>query len=1602
MLTRYSIRQRQLRAARKDVESILAEAVYHEFAILWRELYPHLRRLAEKKPATPVSKRKTKRMLRKMTFLGGTALWDEFRDRLETRVTEAMQSGAVTLAGIQNVYQQHLAGASYQGAEIVPNELVEAHKAQIGYRIKNITEKTKSNVARRVSDWYNTPETTMGDLVEDLQPTFGEARARSIAITETTWLNSRVIETRMEKLGITEWWWQTMRDEIVCRKCAAKHGKVFKRGDPMPPDDTHPNCIIGGTMVSAPPILRTYTRWYEGEVIEIETVSGNFLTITENHPILTLNGWVTAGQLYEGSYIFKAVASKGGVCCGPHYQNSPSRIEDVIESFSRSGDVRTVSVPVSPEDFHGDGKGSNVCVIRSNSLLRDNGNIVSDEEVDHGSFVVRFDIPHNLESQCSFASFFERDFSSPDCLMSGCRVPGVFLPGAVRHHQSIRFGVAPNRNPSTAQSVCNNSAVDVELLGDCIDGNSSLIFGNDFVIRNARNSFVEVNELFTNIAANFGTASQQIPFHKNIFQRDTSDMEDPTGFSKGVPRNIKLDRILKISRKNFSGHVYNLETVTGWYVANNIITHNCRCNAVEVVKVDEILEAVTEPETTPLSATLLDAHEASAAGEETAAEIPLMEESPQAVEQPKLKGNKKAYFAVYNTHKDKALKQGMQLSQNEIDDALVNAKAFWGPNTNPDWLKGQQKQLNEKIEAEKKLVQVWQARLSEAMATQNPGHTLDYFAQLIGVGSEDKLDGWYSEEAKTEMKTLVMEFQTLSDELTQPQMPMKLSVNQYVDLKHQSSSKLLTAQELAAAKAFAQKTWPGKANTWAWVDTQISGQLWVEPAAKPKKVKVKPPVPSAPVKTQTPTPIAPAATTQAGPKPLWQPGEPLNHDLLKQVDLHDVDPGWAATPGLKPRYGAVLVDDQGRVLLREPKDHYDNYVWTFAKGGPDYSGEHPVDVIEREVLEETGHEVEIIGLVPGGFSSGNSTAYYVLARSKSYQPQKMDKETVNTVWATRDEAEQLISQTTNDKGRQRDLAVLNAAIAEHNKIKSGKADYSHLFAGIKPPTPPKPKYQFSGQAVDVFAQKPDFPTDVTGLKVLKGLGGSTGAELVQDTATGRKFVRKRGKNDAHLLEEAHADAAYQAAGINVPDFQVYQTNGGPVKLSHYVDNAITLADVMANGTTEQKAAVKTKLQAGFAMDALMGNWDVIGMSADNILVDEQGEVWRIDNGGSLRMRAQGQPKGSDWSAYPTELWTMRGAVRMPGDPKIEGANAHAVGLFGDMSYEAVMDSAREILKQRDGIVAAVPAETRDEVIGRLDNLDHLVETNERMSQTQWTDQSQDHFGRSVTEIRKVGITERSAGKFSTKREKQKTSGRNNWDVALRDENGKLFDKLRGDNSLTNDIYSLIDKNGGNRRVIEDWLSDQAGNSWNDKVRAVKYWLAQARGGNFDDYWWGEGRHFSSRDQGIKECRLAYEASCAKYGPEVFDRTLRMYHAFTYEYLSKAELPNKSVDGHRIKLIRTESSALVNGIDNANPGDTNVKSRRGACESCSIVNPVFVEGQEVTTQEVNITDIMATYLTSRHAGSHSCSLYGDRENEFVAILGRIRYDYHGTGPSSYHG
>ncbi len=132
--------------------------------------------------------------------------------------------------------------------------------------------------------------------------------------------------------------------------------------------------------------------------------------------------------------------------------------------------------------------------------------------------------------------------------------------------------------------------------------------------------------------------------------------------------------------------------------------------------------------------------------------------------------------------------------------------------------------------------------------------------------------------------------------------------------------------------------------------------------------------------------------------------------------------------GMKVSFGGIVFDRGDRVLLREPLNHFDGYVWTFPKGRPN-RGESPEATALREVHEETGIHARITAPIPGEFAGGTTVNRYFLMEVDDSLPDGLhDGETASIRWVAPEEARRLIGQTRNAKGRARDLEVLEAAL----------------------------------------------------------------------------------------------------------------------------------------------------------------------------------------------------------------------------------------------------------------------------------------------------------------------------------------------------------------------------------------------------------------------------------------------------------------------------------------------------------------------------------------------------------------------------------------------
>jgi 8-oxo-dGTP pyrophosphatase MutT (NUDIX family) len=277
----------------------------------------------------------------------------------------------------------------------------------------------------------------------------------------------------------------------------------------------HPNCVIGSTRVTARTgILGTSIRDYVGKFITIRTASGDELTATPNHPIATRCGWVPIAELKVGDNVLRSTCTHWPVdSVYPDVNDIPTRIEDIAKACP----VTLAAMPVSPEDFHGDGSGSEICIVKTDRLLVDDGDALGGEmEGEHqfGSGHVDVITSFTFDTLSPGEQFFPWDSAAPDGFMGGSGKTDTLLRGRMRHAGIHSLTAVPGLDASFQEGTADRGAADSE-------------------------SFCERLLAFSS--------------------------------------EIALDEIVHVECYFGSANVYNLETSAGWYIANSIVTHNCRC-----------------------------------------------------------------------------------------------------------------------------------------------------------------------------------------------------------------------------------------------------------------------------------------------------------------------------------------------------------------------------------------------------------------------------------------------------------------------------------------------------------------------------------------------------------------------------------------------------------------------------------------------------------------------------------------------------------------------------------------------------------------------------------------------------------------------------------------------------------------------------------------------------------------------------------------------------------------------------------------------------------------------------------------------------------------
>ena len=250
-------------------------------------------------------------------------------------------------------------------------------------------------------------------------------------------------------------------------------------------------------------------------------------------------------------------------------------------------------------------------------------------------------------------------------------------------------------------------------------------------------------------------------------------------------------------------------------------------------------------------------------------------------------------------------------------------------------------------------------------------------------------------------------------------------------------------------------------------------------------------------------------------------------------------------------------------------------------------------------------------------------------------------------------------------GYQPTLAESNQEHAPTPKPDPIPFDPPELTTGAEPGTP-----AYEGEQAEA---KATIPGATPAWTKVGGQAGSVAGGFYLAPMTGQKWYVKTPKTEAHVNADLLSNQLYKLAGVPVSHEVKTVLEGKPAVASEFIPGTKTYSQ----GTLDEQGGAILYLRENFAVDAWLGNRDVMGQDNNNVLLSPSGVPFRIDQGGTLMYRAQGETK--EFGSTVGEITSMR-------DPKI---NAQTASVFGNMTDAEVSASIDKVLAIPDYSIIAL-------------------------------------------------------------------------------------------------------------------------------------------------------------------------------------------------------------------------------------------------------------------------------------------------------------------------
>lgn len=381
-------------------------------------------------------------------------------------------------------------------------------------------------------------------------------------------------------------------DERTCPECGALDGQTFEmkyavEGVNYPV--IHPNCVLGDNVILAPDAECLTRSEYSGNIFKFTTTNGRSFSVTPNHIMLTTRGWVRAKNLIKGDkVIYYSAWDKVAVVGNPTDNDSIPTIEQLFTSLTKTFPMLRRVVPAAAEYFKGDVvKDSKIDIVFIDRLLRDKADTSLLKFFSDFSLIKTGKVREGvLNSDSSMAKLLVCFGLAADFIMESSSIADVFFGGSLTHHQLVSLRLPSDYNTRLIQSMCNGNSTDTKSFRKFINASAAVIKGNNLGNRQ--------------IKSGIGVSDSNSVIFKDSDNRFLSTTENLSDLFNRFSAFVEFDNISSIRIENFTGHVYDVSSMSTLYICNGYLSSNCRCSVTPVFE-DEISELFNDDENTRLA-----------------------------------------------------------------------------------------------------------------------------------------------------------------------------------------------------------------------------------------------------------------------------------------------------------------------------------------------------------------------------------------------------------------------------------------------------------------------------------------------------------------------------------------------------------------------------------------------------------------------------------------------------------------------------------------------------------------------------------------------------------------------------------------------------------------------------------------------------------------------------------------------------------------------------------------------------------------------------------------------------------------------------------------